>query len=226
MAWYGEPLDTRVRVPDTLPDYIEDDAIEKLKAAISASRTKKVVERNILLVELATKTGLRRSELAHLKVGDIDLVRRVLVVRQGKGMKDRVVDLTPTLTTLLAQFIKGKGPEASVFGLRPETISGIVHHFAKKAGLDLHCHSLRHFFGEKLVDAGVDLELVRRLMGHTNLNVTSRYLARTDAQRREAIGRLEGQPAPGLAPLMKIPVSVYNPDKGEWELQTRDVKAG
>jgi len=51
----------------------------------------------------------------------------------------------------------------------------------------LHCHSLRHYFGERLVDTGTDMEMVRRLMGHSKLDTTQRYIGRTDQQRREAI---------------------------------------
>ena len=193
MQWYGEKLETRIKVPDTLPDYIEQDDIEKLKEAMRSKKThKKVIERNVLLIDLVAKTGLRRSELGNLKVGDINLERRYLVVRQGKGMKDRIIDLAPSLPQLLQPYLKDKPPEQSVFGLAPSTISGLIRWGAKKAGVNLHTHSLRHFFGEKLVDTGTDLEVVRRLMGHSSLSVTQRYLGRTDKQRRDAINRLEG----------------------------------
>ena len=145
-----------------------------------------------MLIDLVAKTGLRRSELGNLKVGDINLERRYLVVRQGKGMKDRIIDLAPSLPQLLQPYLKDKPPEQSVFGLAPSTISGLIRWGAKKAGVNLHTHSLRHFFGEKLVDTGTDLEVVRRLMGHSSLSVTQRYLGRTDKQRRDAINRLEG----------------------------------
>jgi integrase/recombinase XerD len=192
MAWYGEKLELRIRVPQSLPQYVEGEEIERLKAALKEKQTHKgVIERNLLLIELATKTGLRRGEIANLRVGDIDLYRQCLAVRLGKGLKDRVVDLTPSLAQSLEVFIKGKAREEKVFGLEPSTISGIIRRAAKKARLPIHTHSLRDFFATRLVDEGVDLEIIRRLLGHTNLNVTRRYLARTDSQRREAINRLE-----------------------------------
>jgi len=192
MAWYGEKLETKIKTPDTLPDYIESSDIEKLKDAMRSKKThKKVIERNILLIDVGIKTGLRRAELANLKVGDINLAQRYLTVRMGKGMKDRIVDLTPSLSLSLEAYLKGKGPEVSVFGLQASTISGMIHWAAKRAGVDIHCHSLRHFFGEKLVDTGTDLEIVRRLMGHSNLGTTQRYLGRSDQQRKNAIDRLE-----------------------------------
>jgi len=70
--WYGEPLETKVEAPQTLPVYIEDTDLDKLKAAMASKKThKKMIERNLLIVETACKTGLRRGELAGLLVGDV-----------------------------------------------------------------------------------------------------------------------------------------------------------
>ena len=64
MKWYGEPLtDVHIKIPKSLPSYIEDEDIEKLLAVIGDKRSHKgVIERDRLLVEVAYKTGLRRSE--------------------------------------------------------------------------------------------------------------------------------------------------------------------
>jgi integrase/recombinase XerD len=211
MAWYGEKLETKIKVPDMLPDYIESADIEKLKEAMRSKKThKKVIERNILLIEVGVKTGLRRAEIANLKVGDINLERRCVIVRMGKGMKDRIVDLTPSLTLSLEGYLKGKASEDSVFGLQASTISGLIRWAAIKADVGLHCHSLRHFFGETLVDTGTDLEMVRRLMGHSNLSTTQRYIGRTDQQRRDAIDRLE-KPITGLPSVQANSKPKYHP---------------
>ena len=192
MAWYGEKLETKIKVPDTLPHYIESADIEKLKDAMRSMKThKKVIERNIMIIEVGVKTGLRRAELANLKVGDINLTKRQLTVRMDKDMKDRIVEITPSLTISLEAYLKSKAPSDSVFSLQASTISGVIRWAAIKAGVNLYCHSLRHFFGETLVDTGTDLEMVRRLMGHSNLSTTQRYIGRTDQQRREAIDRME-----------------------------------
>ena len=55
---------------------------------------KRAIQRDLLLVDLAIHTGLRRSKLANLKIGDIDLEKKFVVVRQGKGFKDRVIPLS------------------------------------------------------------------------------------------------------------------------------------
>jgi integrase len=200
LEWYGEEFDHKIRVPETLPDYIEDGDLEKLKTAMASKKSHKgVIERNLLIIDLICKTGLRREEVSNLAVKDINLDRAYLMVREGKGAKDRIVDLVPSLVERLRTYTKGKNTEDRIFNLEPSTISGLIKWAAKRAGIDLHTHSLRDYFATRLVDEGVDLEIIRRLLGHTSLNVTRRYLARTDKQRREAVNRLEKSPAATIA---------------------------
>ena len=94
MEWYGESLDIRPVRPKSLPQYVEPDDIERLIDFISRKNThKRTVERDLLLVRFATLTGLRRGELAHLTAADIHIKQRVVIVRKGKGNKDRAVPL-------------------------------------------------------------------------------------------------------------------------------------
>ena len=205
MVWYGERLDFKIKVPDVLPDYVEDTDLEKLKAAMASKKThKKVIGRNLLLIELACKTGLRRGELAELKVSDISLERQYLVVKLGKGQRDRIIDLAPGLVDELRTYLKGKDASDSVFGLSAETMSGLIHWAAEKAGVSIHTHSLRHFFASRLVDNGTDIEVVRRLLGHSSLNNTKKYLARTDKQRRDAIMSLDSRAAARAEPISDV----------------------
>lgn len=166
---------------------MESEDIEKLKEAMKSKKThKNLIARNLLIIELGIKTGLRRTELSNLTVRDIDLNRNYLVVRQSKVMKDRIVDLTPSLYKSLEQYIKGKTPEEKLLNVSPSTISGIIRWAGKKGGVNIHTHSLRHFFGQSLVDTGTDIETVRRLMGHSSIKTTQVYLGRTSKQRSEA----------------------------------------
>ena len=200
MEWYGEKLDTKIRVEQGLPDYVETEDIEKLINAIKGRKShKQLIERNLLIIDVANKTGLRREEISNLTVGNINLERGYIEVREGKGGKDRIIDLTPSLQKSLAIFIKGKNKDEKVFGMSPSNVSYLVHWAARKAGVDIHTHSLRHFFGQSLVDTGTDLETVRRLMGHSSLRTTQVYIGRTDKQRREAISRLEQAPVNEIA---------------------------
>jgi len=205
--WYGEKLGFRVKLPRTLPPYVEDADINALLEAIRTKAThKRQVARDTLLVHLAANTGLRRTELANLRMGDIHLEQGILIVRAGKGEKDGVVPLNDKIGTLLSAYIKNMDPEQSLFGLKPSSISGKFEWFSRKAGVKIHCHSLRHLFGTRLIEAGANPEAVRRLMRHESLSVTQKYLSLSDKGLREAV-ELLNKPN-GLQPAQE--------EKGDW----------
>ncbi|MFC1914119.1 tyrosine-type recombinase/integrase [Chloroflexota bacterium] len=190
--WYEEELDIKIRVPKILPSYVEKADIEKLLEAMKSKRSHNgTVSRDILLVNLAIHTGLRRSELASLKVGDIDLERKVLVVRQGKGSKDRVIPLSKNTCEKLAEYIKGKDKKDSLFGLVAASISGKIRTFAAKAGVKLHAHSLRDYFATSLSEKGATIREIQSLLGHTNLTHTERYTLHTDKHLKDAIDLID-----------------------------------
>ncbi|MFC2059930.1 tyrosine-type recombinase/integrase [Chloroflexota bacterium] len=197
MKWYGEPIDDfNVKVPKNLPPYTEDADIEKLFSAIEAKRThKSTIGRDSLLVELALKSGLRRKELADLEVKDIHA--DFLVVRHGKGDKDRVVPLTSALSIRLRNFIKSMKPSEKIFKLTAPSITMKIKHFARKAGVsDLHAHALRHKFATDLLEKGANIRAVQELLGHENLNTTQIYLSVTDKAKRDAVMLLDSPQKP------------------------------
>lgn len=180
-------------MPKVLPSYVPKSDIEKLQESIKSKKTHRGnVERDLLIVDLAIHTGLRRSELANLRVGDIDVERQVLVVRQGKGAKDRVIPLSEQMTEKLGEYIQGKGNDNSLFGLAAATISGKIKFFAKRAGLDIHAHSLRDYFATSLSEKGATIREIQSLLGHTNLTHTERYTLHTDEHLRKAIELIDG----------------------------------
>jgi len=184
----------KVRVPKRMPPYTEDSDIEKLIQAMRNKPThKKTATRDMLLVRLAVSTGLRRAEIANLEVRDIhlDLDDALLEVRQGKGGKNGQVPLTRQITSELRDFIKGMPPEAKVFGLKASSISSKIAHFAKKAGVNLHCHQFRHRFATMLLERGANIRVVQQLMRHGDLSATEVYLSVKQRGLREAIDLLE-----------------------------------
>ncbi|MFC2066816.1 tyrosine-type recombinase/integrase [Chloroflexota bacterium] len=192
MKWYGEPMDDfKVKIPKTLPSYTEDSEIEKLFNAIENKKThKSCIVRDNLMVALALKTGMRRSELGNLEVKDIH--QDFLLVRNGKGGKDRVIPLAPVIVQRLQNFIQGKQPNEKVFGLKPACISNKIRQFARKAGLDgFHTHTMRHKFATDLLERGANVKQVQELLGHDNLATTEVYLSITDQGLREAISLLD-----------------------------------
>jgi len=197
MRWYGEPLDIKVKTPKMLPDYVEQSDIDKLIEAMRDKKShKRSTKRDILLVDVAIHTGLRRSELANLKVGDIDTEGQLLIVRRGKGQKDRAIPLSYETAKRLGDYMEGKPKEESLFGLVAATISGKIKHFADKAGVKLHTHSLRDAFATKLAERGATVREIQELLGHSNLNNTERYILLTNKHLRRAISLLDDHKEP------------------------------
>ncbi len=192
MKWYGEPMeDFKVKVPRSLPPYTEDAEIERLFHVIENKKTHKgTIVRDSLMVELALKSGLRRGELANLEVKDVH--PDFLIVRNGKGGKDRVIPLSTAIALRLKNFIEQEKPDQKVFGLKPASITMKIKSFARRAGLEnLHAHTLRHKFATDLLEHGADVRSVQDLLGHENLSTTQVYLSVTDKRLRETIDLLD-----------------------------------
>jgi len=137
-------------------------------------------------------TGLRRLELTHLKVADIDAARMVIHVRGGKGRKDRDIMLSPKLLEALRQYwrsLKHKPKEWLFPGggrahdnletpMTDKVVWHAVQQAAKRAGIEkrIHPHTLRHSFATHLLETGVDLRTIQLLLGHSDLKATTVYL--------------------------------------------------
>lgn len=193
MKWYGQPMDDfRIRSPRILPEYVEDDDIAKLLVAVRNKRSHKgTVRRDLLLIELGLKTGMRESELADLAVGDVhdDFV----VVKKGKGEKDRMIPMPSAIAERLKEFVTGRDRDESVFGLTGPSIGNKISIFARKAGVPhIHAHSLRHKYATDLLEGGADIRAVQELLGHADLSTTQRYVAITDTRLKDAVRVLEG----------------------------------
>ncbi len=192
MKWYGEELDLNIKLPHDLPEYVEDGDVQKLIAAIKSKKThKKSIERDVLLVQLAYKSGLRRSELANLKVGDIHIEEKFLIVREGKGGKDRVVPLPSSAIALIQNYVIDKRSEDKVFNIKPVTISYLISRMAKSAQVNIHAHSLRHGYATRLLEKGASIKEIQALLGHSNIGTTEVYLSLLPSHLRKAVDLLD-----------------------------------
>jgi integrase/recombinase XerD len=144
--------------------------------------------------------GLRVSEVTNLKVCDIDGTRKVIWIRDGKGNKDRQVMLSPPLREVLAAYYRWKRPTDWLFpGGKPDCPMTCKNVFvtcrkaARTAGIakPVHPHSLRHAFATHLLEDGVNLLVIRDLLGHKSLKTTERYLHVADATIRSIRSPLE-----------------------------------
>ncbi len=134
-------------------------------------------------------TGMRRAELCHLQVADIDSVRMLIHIRHGKRNRDRDVPLSPKLLETLREYWRWMHPKTYLFPgtkdgwradkpITPKVLWEACRDAAQAAGItkDVRPHLLRHSFATHLLENGADLPTVQLLLGHSDLKATSIYL--------------------------------------------------
>jgi len=198
----GTPLKLKLRKPEILPPYYDRGDFEALvkQAEIGLyHQTKKQKRRNKNLILVLGYTGMRKSELLNLTVGDIDFNQRRILIRQGKGRKDRVVPMADRIIVPLHEQCAGKIAHDKVFdNLNGRSVYRIVTTLAKACGLQgFHPHSLRHYFCTQLVQKGANLRAVMELAGHQSIETTSLYLDITVQHLRKTVELLD-QPLAGI----------------------------
>lgn len=187
----------------------------QLPKVLSQQQVAKLIESattpfyRIILMALYA-TGLRRAELAQLKVSDIDSERMVIHVKSGKGNKDREVMLSPKLLAELRLYWRSlrRKPKTWLFpgnrwhtGKDPMTTKVVwraCREAALRAGLgtEVHPHTLRHCFATHLLEAGADLRTIQLLLGHRDLEETTIYLHLSNLRLSQTASPLDGLPLP------------------------------
>ena len=193
MKWYGDPIDDcRVSPAEEMPELVNSGDLDRMEEAIRNRKThKKKIQRDILLLRTLRYTGMRRAEAAHLLVCDIDFAGRMLMVRGGKGCKDRPIPLLYALQTQMQNYCATMQREDLVFGLKDVSVSAMVSIWAHKAGLPhIHAHAYRHFFGTELARRGASARAIMILMGHKSMQTSQRYIDLVADDLRSAIDRL------------------------------------
>ena len=157
-------------------------------------------------------TGLRASEVAHLKVDDIDSKRMVLRIEQGKGKKDRYAMLSPVMLDLMRtwwQIARRQGKMLDhgwlfpgnpvVNSITTRQLNRIIKDAADEAGIkkNISMHTLRHSFATHLLERKVDIRVIQVLLGHSKLNTTALYTKVAIEMLREVISPLEDVAPPG-----------------------------
>ena len=177
--------------PRTLPRVLSQGEVTTLIESAS-----NLMHRAILMTLYAT--GMRRAELCQLKVSDIDKERMVIHIRQGKGQRDRDVDLSESLLETLREYWRWMKPKTYLF---PGTIKGwradvpitgkvvwaACREAADRAGIQkrVYPHLIRHCYATHWLEAGGDLLVLQKLLGHAKLEDTVKYL---HLSRRHLLG--------------------------------------
>jgi integrase/recombinase XerD len=180
-----------IRVPDALPRAIDPDDIKQLLSVIDHIR-----DRAIILVLL--RTGMRVGELLNTVVDDVNLKeRRIEIYEADKTRVGRVVYLSDDAMKALKAWLKIRKPNKSYLfysqrkhldGIKYTAVRNIFVKYLKRAdllhkGYTLHC--LRHTCASELLNAGMRLECVQQLLGHSTIEMTRRYARLTDRTREE-----------------------------------------
>ena len=168
----------RTREPRRLPEILSRDEVRAVLGAAGDVR-------NRTLLSVAFGAGLRASGVVALKLADIDRGRMCLRIREGKRGKDRLGLLSEAMLDTLEVYWRARRPKDWLF---PGRVSGrpiarktawLMFQTAKaEAGVTKGegLHSLRHAFATHLVEAGVDIVVIQRLLGHASIRSTLRYL--------------------------------------------------
>jgi site-specific recombinase XerD len=175
--WEMEKI-PRVKRPVKMPVILDKEEVHRLIVL-----TENLKHRAILMMAYAS--GLRISEVAHLKVSDIDSARMTVFVQQGKGKKDRYTVLSKVALGTLHQYLETYKPTSWLFpgtyADRPITESsvGCIMRAAKKRAIIMKratIHTLRHSFATHLLERGTDIRAIQSLLGHRSLRTTIIYL--------------------------------------------------
>jgi site-specific recombinase XerD len=168
-----------LRLPKPLPRHLKDDQVTKLFSVITDSR-----DRAMFMVML--RCGLRVEEVAQLTVDAVEYGRRQIFVSHGKGAKDRVVYMSEDARSALLAYLerrssKGKGlflVQKGPMKGKPISARGIqkrIEYYARKSGMNVSCHRLRHTMATQLLNADADLATIQDLLGHGQITTTQRY---------------------------------------------------
>jgi integrase/recombinase XerD len=164
--------------PKTLPVVLSGDEVARIVACIT-----NIKHRTVVLTLYSA--GLRISEGLRLKVKDIDSERMTLKINQGKGQKDRYVPISPRLLAELRKYWKEARPSDYFFPgktddtpLNNAVVQKALSLATARAAVHKHVtpHTLRHSYATGLLEAGVDLMAISRLLGHSNFTTTMIYL--------------------------------------------------
>jgi len=170
----------KLRISQPLPKHLKDEEVIRLFNVIKSNRDR-------AMFMLMLRCGLRVEEVANLRLAAIDWRRSKLYVFNGKGQKDRVVYISHDTYKALVDYVKHRLSlrvrkvflvEKGTHKGKPLSVRGIqkrMEYYAKKTGLPVSCHQLRHTMATQLLNADADLVSIQDLLGHSRIKTTQRY---------------------------------------------------
>lgn len=171
-----EVLYQRPRREKRLPTVLSKDEVLKIINSI-----KNIKHRTI--ISIIYSAGLRVSEITNLKLMDIDYTRDTIIVKNGKGNKDRIVPLSPKIKELINQYKQTYSPNLYLFNGQTgkkysiRSIQQIFKQALLKANIkkEATVHTLRHSYATHLLKAGTDIRIIQKILGHSSTKTTEIY---------------------------------------------------
>lgn len=186
----------KVRAPKVPDELLDPVSVATVRALVAACKTRRQVRNRALILTLFD-TGVRASELTALDREDADEISGVLVVKQGKGDKSRVVFLGHSARRALRAYLRERGEKSgplfiSEYGGRfsYRGLREVIQHAAKRAGVPPPpLHAFRRGFAVESLRGGMNVVELARLLGHSDLETTQKYLKLIHDDLREAHAR-------------------------------------
>jgi integrase/recombinase XerD len=152
----------------TLPKYLNKEEISQI-----LDRAKQSHYRDFIILLTLWRTGVRNSEL--IKIRKNDIVDGTLIIRQGKGKKDRVIPLESELENLLRLYSDWLPYNGMIFKIKQRQIRNIVKKYSP-VEWNVHPHTFRHSFAVHCLKKGMNLRTLQKILGHSSLTTTQVYL--------------------------------------------------
>ncbi|MCK9480163.1 MAG: site-specific integrase [Bacteroidia bacterium] len=176
----------RPKKPSILPKALSTNDVKKMLSSLENKKHQ-------LLLKMCYGMGLRVSELVNLKITDIDSNRMQVLVQQGKGKKDRYVNLPETVLEQLRDYYLVYKPKKFLFEgqyggqYAVRSVQQVFKNAMKNANINkkIGVHSLRHSYATHLIEQGTDIRFVQELLGHKDIKTTMIYTQLTDQTKRK-----------------------------------------
>lgn len=182
------------RIPRKIPKHLDVEQAEHLLRCVRSHWFGSRFANTRAHATIATFifTGIRKSELRNLELADVNLLKRLISIRGGKGAKDRIVTIPPQLSGILADYLRERIRLASMAStsacpylflgkgggrLSDKTLRRMISRARDASGIYFAPHLLRHTFATLMLEGGCDLFSLSRLMGHSRLDTTAIYLS-------------------------------------------------
>ena len=190
----------RPRLPKQIPKHLnKNDALTLLDWARNFPYHYQFEKkRAVAIIATFIFTGVRLQELKNLQIEDIDLLHRTLLVKGGKGQKDRIIPINYQLIQILEEYLKDRNrmKKACPYfftAMRQDSkmsdmvIKRLVEKLRERSGIHFYPHLLRHTFATLMLEGGCDLFSLSKMMGHSDIKTTTIYLSATTAHLQEQI---------------------------------------